>query len=191
MPIKQAYKARFYRVKCSEWRTKNEGGDLKKIKKEMTNDTLKKAKNGDIIYIEYMEMQIPNTWNGFHVFVYGKLYSIGGNPSIEKIDYNTYPPITQEELDELDAVEIPQSDITKILSKKTKLTKHENDILQVIHQTNYINTFKYEQSRYKKEYEKQLITEKDIWDSYSYLSPCKTELLMLKGQIKKIKTKLV
>ena len=187
MPIKKDYKAKFHRVKCGEWRPKNKGRDFKSIKKEMINDTLKKAKNGDIIYIEYIEMQIPNIWNGFRVFVYGKLYSIGGNPSLKKIDYT----LSKEELGDSDVLEIPQSDITKILSKKKKLTKQENDILQVIHQTNYINTFKYEQSRYKKEYDKELKTEKDIWDSYSYLSPSKSEIIMIKKQIKKIKISFI
>ena len=191
MPIKQAYKAKFHRVKCGEWRPKNKGRDLKKNQTEMINNTLKKAKHGDIIYIEYIDKEIPNIWNGFRVYVYGKLYSIGGNPSLKKIDYTIYPPILKEELEELEALEIPQSDITKILSKKTKLTKQENDILQVINQTNYVDTFKYEQHRYKMEYEKELKTEKDIWDSYGYLSPSRTELIMLKDQIKRVKAKLV
>lgn len=175
--------AKFHRIKCGEWRPKNKGQDLKKLQKNMLQETLKKVKNGDIIYIEYIDMEIPNTWNGFRLYCNNKLYSIGGNPSLEKIDYKIYP---EEDFMESEVVEIPYSDITKILMKQ-KFSKKDNEIFQCIKNISYANTFKYELSRYKKEYEKQVKEGEDIWNTYGLLSSSKNEIKMLKDQIKKIK----
>ena len=43
--------AKFHRVKCGEWRMKNKGKNLKKLQQDMLQETLKKCKNGDIIYL--------------------------------------------------------------------------------------------------------------------------------------------
>jgi hypothetical protein len=175
--------SKFHRVKCGEWRIKNKGQDLKKLQHNMLQETLKKVKNGDIVYLEYIDMQIPNVWNGFRLYFNHKLHSIGGNPNLFEIDYTIYP---EEDLNESEVDEIPESDITRIL-KKDKLNKNEKEILQCIKDTSYTKTFKYELSRYKKEYEKQVKEGKDIWDTYANLSPSRDEFIMVREQIKKIK----
>tara|TARA_Y200000002_G_scaffold367542_1_gene359668 strand:+ start:237 stop:776 length:540 start_codon:yes stop_codon:yes gene_type:complete len=175
--------AKFHRVKCGEWRLKNKGLDLKKLQKNMLQETLKKVKNGDIIYLEYIDMEIPNIWNGFRLYFNSNLYSIGGNPNLDEIDYTVYP---EEDWVNSEIIEIPESDITKIL-KKEKLNKNEKGILQCIKDNTYTNIFKYELSRYKKEYNTQLKEGVDIWDTYSSLSPSRDELVMVREQIKKIK----
>ena len=175
--------AKFHRVKCGEWRVKNKGLDLKKLQQDMLQETLKKCKNGDIIYLEYIEMEIPNIWNGFRLYYNHKLYSIGGNPNLFEIDYEVYP---EEDWVDNEVVEIPESYITKIL-KKEKLSKNEKEILQCIRETSYTNIFKYELSRYKKEYDKQVKEGGDIWDTYGDLSPSRDEFIMVREQIKKIK----
>ena len=171
--------SKFYRVKCGEWRIKNKGLDLKKLQYNMLQETLKKVKNGDIVYLEYIDMQIPNVWNGFRLYFNHKLYSIGGNPNLFEIDYKVYP---EEDLNESEVVEIPESDITKIL-KKDKINKNEKEILQCIKDTSYTNIFKYELSRYKKEYEKQVKEGEDIWDTYANLSPSRDEFIMVREQM--------
>ena len=71
--------------------------------------------------------------------------------------------------------------------KKDKLNKNEKEILQCIKDTSYTNIFKYELSKYKKEYDKQVKEEGDIWDTYANLSPSRDEFIMVREQIKKIK----
>ena len=74
---------KFYRVKCGEWRYP--GKNLNQLKENMEllkNKVLKKVQDGDIIYIEYLDKQIPNIWNSFRIYYDKKLFSIGGNPGL-------------------------------------------------------------------------------------------------------------
>ena len=141
--------------------------------------------SGDIIYIRYEELQIPNVWNGFRIFYEGKLYSIGGNPSIREIDYKIYEE-ENDNISNLSVIDIPDSDITDIL-KRNDYSDEEIELLRFIQNCNYSETFINEKKRYDIEYQKQLIEENDIWDTYGELSPSKNELDLLIGQLEKIR----
>ena len=141
--------------------------------------------SGDIIYIRYEELQIPNVWNGFRIFYEGKLYSIGGNPSIREIDYKIYEE-ENDNISNLSVIDIPDSDITDIL-KRNDYSEEEIELLRFIQNCNYSETFINEKKRYDIEYQKQLIEENDIWDTYGELSPSKNELDLLIGQLEKIR----
>ena len=141
--------------------------------------------SGDIIYIRYEELQIPNVWNGFRIFYEGKLYSIGGNPSIREVDYKIYEE-ENDNISNLSVIDIPDSDITDIL-KRNDYSEEEIELLRFIQNCNYSETFINEKKRYDIEYQKQLIEENDIWDTYGELSPSKNELDLLIGQLEKIR----
>ena len=141
--------------------------------------------SGDIIYIRYEELQIPNVWNGFRIFYEGKLYSIGGNPSIREIDYKIYEE-ENDNISNLSVIDIPDSDITDIL-KRNDYSEEEIELLRFIQNCNYSETFINEKKRYDIEYQKQLIEENEIWDTYGELSPSKNELDLLIGQLEKIR----
>ena len=173
-------KARFYRIKCGEWRHKDK--DLNVIKNNLLNKTLSKVKNGDILYIENIKEEIPTIWNGFRIFYNKKMYSIGGNPSLTEIQYLP----DEENMEYSNVVNIPNSYITNILLKVRK-SKIDKDLLNIIKSLDYSTTFNYEKKRYKKEYELQIESKHNIWNSYNNLSPSNKELIQLKNQIKKIK----
>ena len=128
--------------------------------------------------------ELFNIWNGFRLFYEGKLYSIGGNPSIREIDYKIYEEET-ENISNLSVVYIPDSDITDIL-KRNDYSEEEIELLRFIQNCNYSETFIKEKIRYDNEYQKQLIEENDIWDTYGELSPSRNELDLLIGQLEKI-----
>ena len=144
--------------------------------------------SGDIIHIRYEEIQIPNVWNGFRIFYKGKLYSIGGNPSIREIDYKIYDEETDNlsVVDNMSVIDIPNSDITDIL-KRNNFSEEEIELLRFIHNCDYSKTFMEEEKRYNFAYQKELREENDIWDTYGELSPSKNELKLLIGQLEKIR----
>jgi hypothetical protein len=76
----------------------------------LKNKGLKKTQDGDIVYVEYLDKQIPNIWNGFRIYYDKKLYSIGGNPCLTENQYLPYDDTINE-----DYISIPNSDITNIL----------------------------------------------------------------------------
>ena len=81
-------KPKFYRIKCGEWRyPKKNLNQLKENMELLKNKVLNKTQEGDIVYIEYLDKQIPNIWNGFRIYYDKKLYSIGGNPALSEIQY--------------------------------------------------------------------------------------------------------
>ena len=86
----------------------------------------------------------------------------------------------------MSVIDIPDSDITDIL-KRNEYTDKEIDLLRFIQNCDYSETFKEEEKRYDYEYQKQLVEENDIWDTYGELSPSKNEMDLLIGQLEKIK----
>ena len=86
----------------------------------------------------------------------------------------------------MSVIDIPDSDITDIL-KRNDYSEEEIELLRFIQNCNYSETFIKEKIRYDNEYQKQLIEENDIWDTYGELSPSKNELDLLIGQLEKIR----
>jgi len=175
-------KPKFYRIKCGEWRyPKKNLNQLKENMELLKNKVLNKTQEGDIVYIEYLDKQIPNIWNGFRIYYDKKLYSIGGNPALSEIQY-----LPDDDTINEDYIYIPNTDITNILIKKKKSLK-DKKILLKIKELDYSKTFNYERRRYNKKYSELEILEHDMWDSYNELSPSKNELKQLMLQINKIK----
>ena len=174
--------AKFYRVKCGEWRYPGKNlSQLEENMKLLKNKVLKKTQDGDIVYIEYLDKQIPNIWNGFRIYFDKKLYSIGGNPSLVEIQY-----LAENNSNSEDYISILNSYITNIFLKKKK-SLLDKKILLKIKELDYSKTFNYERRRYNKKYSELKTSEHDIWDSYDELSPSNNELKQLMSQIKKIK----